>query len=362
MTPSVQYTLSILLLLGIIASTSCTSALQGTDNAEKGRIIHKDSAAVVGPLLDTRQENDVPQEAGSQEKNASVEVSATPAPINNKPKESEPAVVLAKPVPASAPQPAQKLAATSSAPVTKTPQSVENINKKSTETKKTETKKLNAQVPASSPSIGSVVKGKIKFLDENREPIHIEGSIVVLKPLFDTTQPLSEKVGQQHHVDMKDKIYTPRYLAVNKNDTLVFVNKDQIKHNVFSSSGKNAFDLGTYGSGKQRAVNLGETGIVKVYCNIHPEMATFVSVNDHAANTVTDENGNFELRNVQGGEYELHIWHVRGEKKMTIQVSDKAENFYQINVDTAPVIVENHKNKFGKEYSKNSALFEDEFY
>ncbi len=347
-------------LSGFIAIASCSNISQDVDNAEKGRIIHENSVAVVGPLLDARALRDSSQENIA----ASPVKTPTPEPSTSKvisKAESNPVSVAPSPSPSAEPSaaPTKKVKAAAA------PQAHEE-NVLATGTAVSEKNKTSEELTAPEPKTpditGTTVKGKIKFLDENKEAISIEGSIVVLKPLFESASVSTTREGQHHVVDMENKIYHPRYLAVNKHDTLVFVNKDKIKHNVFSSSGKNAFDLGTYGSGKQRSVNLGETGIVKVYCNIHPEMATFVSVNSDAAHTVTDENGYFQLNNIQGGEYEMHVWHIRGEKKMNIQVSDKADNYYQVNIDTSPVVVEDHKNKFGKEYSKNSALFEDEFY
>ena len=137
------------------------------------------------------------------------------------------------------------------------------------------------------------------------------GVIINLEPL----QAISIKrpQAQQHAVNMSGKTYYPGVMTINTNDTVNFVNNDLIKHNVFSSSGKNTFDLGTYGTGNTRSVELVAPGIVKVYCNIHPQMATFVNVSETGLATVTAKDGSFTIQNVPPGRYKIKAWHVRGE-------------------------------------------------
>jgi hypothetical protein len=44
-------------------------------------------------------------------------------------------------------------------------------------------------------------------------------------------------------------------------------------------------------------------------CNIHPWMNARVAVFDHPYFAVTDENGNFEIKNAPVGKYRLKVWH-----------------------------------------------------
>jgi len=65
---------------------------------------------------------------------------------------------------------------------------------------------------------------------------------------------------------------------------------------------------------------------------------------------------------VPPGTYELSIWNIRGESKRTIVVKANETNKLVDRIDIAAFKAESHKNKFGGNYSKNSNLFEDEFY
>ena len=207
---------------------------------------------------------------------------------------------------------------------------------------------------------GGVV-GRVVLEGEAKQQLPATGTMVTLTPKM-MVDEVRDRPSEVHIIDMEDKTYLPRYSTIHAGDQVVFVNKDKIQHNVFSSSGNNAFDLGTYGAGLKRAVTLEEPGIVKIYCNIHPEMATFVAVGDQKLSVRTDDAGRYTISDVLPGLYEIAIWNIRGESKRVIEV--KADQTVELldRIDTTAFIVEPHKNKFGGNYSKNTTLFEDEFY
>jgi len=205
------------------------------------------------------------------------------------------------------------------------------------------------------------VSGIVSLVGEQQEALSVVGTMITLTPKTQSKggKDSSPKV---HVIDMEDKEYQPRYSTINAGDQVLFVNKDNIQHNVFSSSGGNAFDLGTYGSRLKRAVTLKEPGIVKIYCNIHSDMATFIAVGEQGLSVKADDQGRYTIKAVPAGTYELSIWNIRGETKRTIVVKANKTNTLVDSIDTTAFKDESHKNKFGGDYSKNSGLFEDEFY
>ena len=60
--------------------------------------------------------------------------------------------------------------------------------------------------------------------------------------------------------------------------TVEFPNEDPIFHNAFSVSGQNRFDLALYKRPKTGSQTFQHPGVVKVYCNIHPQMSAVVVV------------------------------------------------------------------------------------
>lgn len=205
------------------------------------------------------------------------------------------------------------------------------------------------------------MSGRVILIGEDGKPLLAKGTLITLAAL-NASKTVSTNKPQTHIIDMKDKVYQPRFSTINAGDQVVFVNKDNIRHNVFSSSGSNAFDLGTYGAGLKRAVTLKEQGVVKIYCNIHADMATFIAVGDQGLSTKADEQGRYSFSELPVGDYEVTIWNIRGETKRRVSIKALEPAKLVDRIDTTAFKLESHKNKFGGNYSKNSKLFEDEFY
>jgi plastocyanin len=223
-------------------------------------------------------------------------------------------------------------------------------------------KTSSASLSTTVPGIPATVTGMIKVIGKNGEILPADNTVVNLEPLDKTLHPKNSKAVGEHKVSMINKSYSPRVLTVMRNETMKFINRDKIKHNVFSTSGKNSFDLGTYGEGADNTVSLKTTGIVKVYCNIHPEMVSVISVSDYNYSAITAEDGSYTISDLPAGEYLLSGWNIRGEarKKITVQSGKTLTNDLQI--DAATYVPASHKNKYGEAYKVKSALFDDEFY
>ena len=165
--------------------------------------------------------------------------------------------------------------------------------------------------------------------------------------------------------DMKQesKRFLPKVLAVVKNGTVEFPNSDPIYHNVFSVSGGNRFDLGLYRSGASKSKKFEETGIVRVYCNIHPQMVGFVVVVDSDQVAVTGADGSFRFENVPPGSYVVKAWHEEGgEASQPVTVRASGEPPVALRLDVTGFKPEPHKNKYGKDYPPDTASASDERY
>ncbi len=235
------------------------------------------------------------------------------------------------------------------------------VRKPEAQTNIAENSSINTKPAEKTPAIKlSSLNGKIQIRGKRNKSFRPSNVIVSLKSLSSSIQTAPRSLT--HQIDMKNKTYLPLVQTVMKGDSLEFNNHDNIKHNVFSSSGENTFDLGTFKGGSVRSVQLNHSGVVKVYCNIHPEMASFIMVSDNPLNAISDKEGAFSIAKIPPGEYELHLWHIRGEHKQMIQIKAGSNTLTDLTIDASSYERTPHKNKFGKEYDKKPALFEDEFY
>ncbi len=76
----------------------------------------------------------------------------------------------------------------------------------------------------------------------------------------------------EYVIDQKDRKFSLPYLTIRPADKVKFTNKDDIVHNVVSTTPGNEFNLGTFRPGMSQVVEFHELGTVDVECTIHPNM------------------------------------------------------------------------------------------
>jgi plastocyanin len=148
----------------------------------------------------------------------------------------------------------------------------------------------------------------------------------------------------------KEKRFEPHVVAVARRSTVVFPNLDKIFHNVFSRSAGNEFDLGLYRGGKSREFQFATSGLVRIYCNIHSDMAAYVMVLDGAAYAVADESGQYRIAGLPDGRRDVHVWHERaGESTAVAELSGRPAALDLV-LDASGYREQPHKNKYGEDY------------
>jgi plastocyanin len=124
-------------------------------------------------------------------------------------------------------------------------------------------------------------------------------------------------------MEQRDQRFVPHVLAVAVGTTVDFPNHDPILHNVFSNSPAKKFDLGMYDQGVTRSVTFDTPGVVRIGCNVHPKMEAFVVVNPNPYVAVTDAHGEYTIRDVPPGNYQVRVWHESlGERRVPVRVLD----------------------------------------
>jgi plastocyanin len=224
---------------------------------------------------------------------------------------------------------------------------------------------LLALLVTASAGAGTVT-GKVTLVKDGKELPDASNVVVWIEG---TKRPAANPApGASRSGEMKSasKRFQPRVVAVPKNSTVEFPNADPIYHNVFSVSGANRFDLGLYRSGATKPKTFEEAGLVRIYCNIHPQMVGFVMVVDSDYVAVTPASGEFELPNVPAGARVLKVWHEEAAAELSFPITVQASGGAAapgepIRIDISAFKPEPHKNKYGKDYRPPPAD-EDERY
>jgi plastocyanin len=134
-------------------------------------------------------------------------------------------------------------------------------------------------------------------------------------------------------IDQKELKFIPRVIAVVVGKTVDFPNNDKTFHNVFSNSEAKKFDLGLYPSGQSRSVNFDKPGVVKILCNVHPNMEAYVVVKEHSLFSVSDARGNYSIKGAPIGKYRIEVWHPEyGVKSVPVELL-RADEILAVNIE-----------------------------
>lgn len=125
-------------------------------------------------------------------------------------------------------------------------------------------------------------------------------------------------------MDQKGCIYLPRMVVVPAGGTVDFLNSDRLLHNIHATPKLNApFNL-TQPKNRTIPITFTKPEIVRIVCDLHPWMVSWVVVAAHPFYAVTGSNGQFTFDNLPPGQYKLQSWHERlGMVSTNVTVSDK---------------------------------------
>jgi plastocyanin len=200
---------------------------------------------------------------------------------------------------------------------------------------------------AAVPAAAGTVQGRLAVVEKDGRTAKDTGEAVVW-----VEGPKTPVRQTPATVEMKSKAFVPRITVVGVGARVEFPNQDSIFHNVFSVSGANRFDLDLYKKPKSAFKVFETPGIVRIYCNIHPQMSGFVLVRDNPHWARVSADGSFAIPDVPQGSWTLKAWHERsGEAALALQVPVTGTVTAALTLDASKWKRAPHKNKFGKDYA-----------
>ena len=207
---------------------------------------------------------------------------------------------------------------------------------------------LSLAVVTVAPLAAGTLRGQIEMLEKKGKKakdlsevvVWVEGPKVAPEPVKAT-------------INMKKKRFEPHLVVVPVGGEVAFPNMDPILHNAFSVSGENRFDLELYKKPNSRSHTFQHPGIVRVYCNIHPQMSAFVVVRDNPFWAQVGSDGRFSIEGVPAGSWVVKAWHARaGEISSPVQVPEAGAADLALTLDASRHRRVKHRNKYGKKYKK----------
>jgi hemoglobin len=189
------------------------------------------------------------------------------------------------------------------------------------------------QMPLDTPAQPKIAGGSD---DDNptpgQLPASLRGTITVdgkpldgvgLVELYPQAGRYPKRTPKRRIVEQRNKTFSPRLLAVPPGSTVAFPNFDNFYHNVFSSSSTHPFDIGLYKDGKSRDMKFDRTGLIRLGCNVHANMAAFIFVIDAPNYVPVDGAKPFNFRSLEPGKYKARVWTERSAEPTETEIKLK---------------------------------------
>jgi len=188
------------------------------------------------------------------------------------------------------------------------------------------------------------LRGRVRLLERGVPSVDVGEALVWWVP--DAGAPVAPP--RRVSIDTQRRQFVPRTRIVSPGSTVRFPNADPIRHNVFSVSAGNRFDLGLYGQGPGRSQTFQRPGLVRLFCNVHRQMSAWVMVLETPYHAEVEADGSFAMSGLPAGPGVLHVWHPRA-AEWTRALVLPAET-PAIDLDAVHSAAPDHLDKFGRPY------------
>jgi hypothetical protein len=115
--------------------------------------------------------------------------------------------------------------------------------------------------------------------------------------------------SQKVELDQKGCLYVPHVVVVPMNGELDILNSDGVLHNIHThSTGNPEINVAQPKFKKVLTEKFTKPEIIKATCDAHGWMSGWIVVTDHPFVAVTDDKGNFAIKDIPPGKYTVEIW------------------------------------------------------
>jgi hypothetical protein len=147
-------------------------------------------------------------------------------------------------------------------------------------------------------------------------------------------------------IDQPCCMFGPRVSVARVGDKLVVKNSAPVAHNFFWDSGNNGshnVTIPKMDKWEMKDALVKENPPIQYKCTIHGWMTGYVRIFDHPYYAITDENGNFEIKNAPAGKYRIVYWHengvrggVKGRAGDQIEIAGPSTELKPVEFDVSP--------------------------
>ena len=170
---------------------------------------------------------------------------------------------------------------------------------------------------------GQAQAGSIIVTVKDRGGALVSDAVVYAK----SNDPVASSEKKQAVIEQRDKQFVPYVTAIQVGTSVIFPNKDNVRHDVYSLSPVKKFELPLYAGIPAEPVTFDKEGFVTLGCNIHDWMVAYIAVLPTPYFQVTGKDGRAMLEGLPSGQYSVEVWQpsLRGPPEKFAQHVDLVE-------------------------------------
>ncbi len=177
---------------------------------------------------------------------------------------------------------------------------------------------MNADARCVKMHAGKNVMSELIFVNANNTLQNV--FVYVKKGLEGKKFPLP---SEKRKLDQKGCMYNPHIFGVMTNQPIEITNSDATLHNIHAlPKNSKQFNIAQPKQNMKMTQKFDKSEVmVKIKCEVHNWMASYVGVLDHPFYGVSNNQGNFTIKDLPAGTYELEAWHEKfGTQTMSVTI------------------------------------------
>ena len=153
-------------------------------------------------------------------------------------------------------------------------------------------------------AFGGLEAGSLSVTVQDGKGAPVSDAVVYAK-----SNATAMRAGKRDVIDQRNKQFIPYVTALQVGTSVLFPNKDNIRHHVYSLSPAKRFELPLYAGVPAEPVVFDHEGFVTLGCNIHDWMVAYIAVVATPYFQITGRDGRALLKDLAPGQYTVAVWH-----------------------------------------------------
>ncbi len=198
------------------------------------------------------------------------------------------------------------------------------------------TRRTSAVLLLALAALGARAEGTVRVVTRNAagNPVADAVAYVVALDAPAPVHPPAEPVA----ITQQNQDFDPYVTAIVVGTRVVFPNKDNVQHHVYSVSPAKKFEIPLYIGDSTETILFDRPGAVTLGCNIHDWMVAYILVLETPYFATTGRDGAADIAHLPAGRYRLEVWHPRlaGKVGRDLAVAETGDTTQVVSVTLRP--------------------------